>query len=51
MNKLLELLAELGATEVLDYYNKEAFPDRDKLKRWRQTQISKCIRIAKKIGE
>ncbi len=51
MNELLELLAELGAVEVLDYYQPDAFPDRMKLKKWRQSQIRKCIRRAKHVAK
>ena len=55
LDQLLEELANLGAVEVLDYYNPDAFPKRDELKKWRQARIKKCIRIAKSyighIGE
>jgi len=47
IDELLKELANLGAVEVLDYYN--PLPERNKLKIWRQKQIRKCIRLAKKL--
>ena len=51
IEKLMKEITTLGAVEVLDYYNHEAFPKRDELKKWRQARIKKCIRLIKLLGE
>ena len=49
LDELIEEITTLGAVEVLDYYNPGAFPKRDELKKWRQSQIKRCIRLIKAL--